>query len=196
VPCCYCSRQRCFPPDPVPLFDQLGLLGNGNYLIYPYTSRDNLTNQRYDATWRTLHVENEYLHCRVLPDLGGKLYGCLDKLSGAELFYTNTSVKKIIAAAALVDPAGSMRLVKQALEKVRTASAPEHEKGICCMQRESYCGQSAGARKRRSVLRRGVTGAPRIRGASTERLNWTRHCPNYRGEKSHSPQFEENFLFV
>jgi tetratricopeptide (TPR) repeat protein len=61
---------------------------------YPYTLRENLTDHRSLARWRTLELENEYLHCTVLPDLGGHLYGCVDKANGAQMFYANTAVKK------------------------------------------------------------------------------------------------------
>ncbi|MGD0201215.1 MAG: DUF5107 domain-containing protein [Bryobacteraceae bacterium] len=61
---------------------------------YPYPLRTNLTKDRYDETWRVLNLENEYLLCRVLPDLGGHLYSCRDKLSGREMFYANPVIRK------------------------------------------------------------------------------------------------------
>ncbi len=45
-------------------------------------------------TWRTLEIENEYLKCTVLPDLGGRVYSCIDKISGHDLFYANAVIKK------------------------------------------------------------------------------------------------------
>jgi Flp pilus assembly protein TadD len=39
-------------------------------------------------------MENEYLKCAVLPDLGGHLYTCIDKLSNQPMFYANPSIKK------------------------------------------------------------------------------------------------------
>jgi tetratricopeptide (TPR) repeat protein len=60
---------------------------------YPYTLRQNLSDRRVPRDWRALHLENEYLACTVLPDLGGHLYRCLDKLNGADLFYANPSIK-------------------------------------------------------------------------------------------------------
>ena len=39
-------------------------------------------------------MENEYLKCSVLPDIGGHLYTCIDKLSGQSMFYANPSIKK------------------------------------------------------------------------------------------------------
>ncbi len=77
-------------PDPNPPFDQYA---NGRF-DYPYTLRDNLTNQRTDHAWRAVFLENEYLKCSVLPDLGGHIYTCTDKISGQPMFYQNSSIKK------------------------------------------------------------------------------------------------------
>jgi tetratricopeptide (TPR) repeat protein len=60
---------------------------------YPYTLRSNLTAKRSLRSWRALNLENEYLKCTVLPDLGGHLYSCTDKLNDAQVFYANPSIK-------------------------------------------------------------------------------------------------------
>ncbi len=78
------------PPDPNPPFDQFA----GNRFNYPYTLRDNLTSRRVNHAWRAVYLENEYLKCSVLPDIGGHLYTCTDKLSGQSMFYANPSIKK------------------------------------------------------------------------------------------------------
>lgn len=77
-------------PDPNPPFDQYA----NNRFNYPYTLRHNLTNHRSDHAWRALFLENEYLKCSVLPDLGGHLYTCTDKINGKSMFYENPSIKK------------------------------------------------------------------------------------------------------
>ncbi len=77
-------------PDPNPPFDQYA----NDRFNYPYTLRTNLTNQRTNHAWRALFLENEFLKCSVLPDLGGHLYTCTDKISGQPMFYANPSIKK------------------------------------------------------------------------------------------------------
>ncbi|HEX6822672.1 MAG TPA: DUF5107 domain-containing protein [Candidatus Sulfotelmatobacter sp.] len=77
-------------PDPNPPFDQYA---NGRF-NYPYTLRDNLSDRRNDHAWRAVFLENEYLKCSVLPDLGGHVYTCTDKISGQPMFYANPSIKK------------------------------------------------------------------------------------------------------
>ena len=76
------------PPNPNPPFDQFAAAR----FNYPYTLRENLTGSRVDTAWRALYLENEYLKCSVLPDIGGHLYTCIDKVSGESMFYANPSI--------------------------------------------------------------------------------------------------------
>ena len=77
-------------PDPNPAFDQFA----SNRFNYPYALRDKLTSHRVNHDWRAIYIENEYLKCSVLPDIGGHLYTCIDKISGQSMFYANPSIKK------------------------------------------------------------------------------------------------------
>ena len=77
-------------PDPNPPFD----IYQTNSFNYPYTLRTNLTGVKADHAWRAIFLENEYLKCSVLPDIGGHLYTCIDKISGQPMFYANPSIKK------------------------------------------------------------------------------------------------------
>ena len=78
------------PADPNPPFDQFA----SSRFNYPYTLRENLTSRRADHNWRAIYLENEYLKCTILPDIGGHLYTCVDKISGQSMFYDNSSIKK------------------------------------------------------------------------------------------------------
>jgi len=80
------------PPDVNPVFDAL----SSGHSWYPYASRTKLSTRRAPEEWRRLNLENEYLACTFLPDLGGHLYSCTDKLSGAPLFRANPSIKKAL----------------------------------------------------------------------------------------------------
>jgi tetratricopeptide (TPR) repeat protein len=77
-------------PDPNPPFDQLAT----NRFNYPYPLRTHLTGQGIDKVLRAIFLENEYLKCAILPDLGGHLYTCTDKINGQPMFYANPSIKK------------------------------------------------------------------------------------------------------
>ena len=77
-------------PDPNPPFDQFAT-GRFNY---PYTMRKEITDHRVEHRWRAIYLENEYLKCSLLPDLGGHIYTCIDKISEQPMFYANPSIKK------------------------------------------------------------------------------------------------------
>jgi tetratricopeptide (TPR) repeat protein len=69
-------------------------LAVNNYPVYPYTLRNNFGTTTANVAWRELTLENEYLHCRVFPDLGGHLYSCRDKINNVEIFYANPVIRK------------------------------------------------------------------------------------------------------
>src|SRR5882724_5505894 len=77
-------------PDSNPSFDQF----ESSRFSYPYTLRKEMTNVRATHQFRAIYLENEYLKCSVLPDLGGHVYTCVDKISGKPMFYANPSIKK------------------------------------------------------------------------------------------------------
>lgn len=76
-------------PDVNPPFDEIA-----SAIDYPYTLRENLTDRKTQHNLRAVYLENEYLKCVVLPDLGGHLYTCTDKINGQSMFYANPSIKK------------------------------------------------------------------------------------------------------
>jgi tetratricopeptide (TPR) repeat protein len=80
------------PANPNPPFDEFAV-GRFNY---PYALRDALTARQGVVRYRALFLENEFLKITVLPELGGHLYSCLDKISGQEMFYANRSIKKAL----------------------------------------------------------------------------------------------------
>lgn len=81
------------PPDENPPFDVFSDLEN-----YPYTMRQNVRNTETTHTWRAIYLENEYLKCTILPDVGGHIYTCVDKINNRPMFYQNPSLKKALVA--------------------------------------------------------------------------------------------------
>jgi tetratricopeptide (TPR) repeat protein len=77
-------------PSTNPPFDQFAT----DRFNYPYTLRPEITEQRRHHQLRAIYLENEYLKCSVLPDIGGHVYTCIDKISGQPMFYANPSIKK------------------------------------------------------------------------------------------------------
>ncbi|MES2392158.1 MAG: DUF5107 domain-containing protein, partial [Acidobacteriota bacterium] len=64
--------------------------------VYPYAMRDDLRGTESEHAWRAVFLENEYLKCTILPDLGGHIYTCVDKINGVPMFYANPTVKKAL----------------------------------------------------------------------------------------------------
>ena len=75
------------PPSPHPRFERH---------VYPYAMQDDLLGEAEDRDYVALHLENEFLHAIVLPELGGKVYSVWDKLADREVFYRNNAVKPVM----------------------------------------------------------------------------------------------------
>ena len=60
-------------PDINPPFDAFA-----NFRFnYPYTMRENISHHPVAQHLRALYLENQYLKCSILPDVGGHIYSCL-----------------------------------------------------------------------------------------------------------------------
>lgn len=78
------------PEDPNPPFQRQ----NSSWAVYPYPLQDDvLEGPPTVRKWVALHLENEFLHCIVLPELGGHLYSLYDKVCKREVFYRNNVIK-------------------------------------------------------------------------------------------------------
>src|ERR1035437_1764183 len=78
-------------PDPYPQFDAFY---RDVFPNYPYTIRTPVNKIRRMIGWRVVILENEYLTCHVLPDLGGHIHGCTDRITGKEIFYSNPAIRR------------------------------------------------------------------------------------------------------
>jgi tetratricopeptide (TPR) repeat protein len=81
------------PPDENPNFDTFADVED-----YPYTMRQEIRATETVHSWHALYLENEYLKCTILPQLGGHIYTCVDRINGKPMFYANPSFKKAIIA--------------------------------------------------------------------------------------------------
>ena len=61
--------------------------------IYPYFSFDELTAAGVDQKWKVVRMENPYIEAFVLPAVGGKLMGAIEKSTGKAFIYYNHVLK-------------------------------------------------------------------------------------------------------
>ncbi|GLQ99271.1 DUF5107 domain-containing protein [Dyella mobilis] len=80
------------PPNENPPFDIFAT----DRFVYPYSMREDVRSSETVHNWRAVFLENEYIKCTVLPDLGGHIYTCIDKLNGQPMFYANPTLKKAL----------------------------------------------------------------------------------------------------
>ena len=61
--------------------------------IYPYFKFDGYTTKGVDKSWKMVVLENEYIKVYVCPEIGGKIWGAIEKSTGKEFVYFNNTVK-------------------------------------------------------------------------------------------------------
>jgi hypothetical protein len=61
--------------------------------IYPYFLFDELTSTGVDQTWNVIRMDNPYIEAFVLPAVGGKLIGAIEKSTGKAFIYYNHVLK-------------------------------------------------------------------------------------------------------
>ncbi len=69
------------------------IFGDAGGDIYPYTLNEILTNNKVDKTYKAVWLENEYIKVLVLPDIGGRLHGAMDKTNGYAWMYWQKTIK-------------------------------------------------------------------------------------------------------
>lgn len=62
-------------------------------LFYPYFRFDGFAAEGRDKSWKTVDLENDYIKLTLYPEVGGKIWGAVDKSTGKEFIYHNHVVK-------------------------------------------------------------------------------------------------------
>lgn len=61
--------------------------------FYPYHTFDGYAHQGQPQEWQAVELENKYVKVTILPEIGGKIWGAVEKSTGNEFIYFNHSVK-------------------------------------------------------------------------------------------------------
>ncbi|WP_171017381.1 DUF5107 domain-containing protein [Maribacter sp. ACAM166] len=73
-------------PNPVPMLSD-------NPKIFPYFKFDAYEHVSKKKDWKVVTLENDYIKVLVLPEIGGKVWGAIEKSTGNEFIYKNEVVK-------------------------------------------------------------------------------------------------------
>ncbi len=70
-------------PDPIPRFEK----------IFPYYRFDGYSEKGIMQNWKMVELENDYIRLWIVPEIGGKIWGAIEKSTGKEFIYYNHAVK-------------------------------------------------------------------------------------------------------
>jgi len=73
-------------PNPVPIL-------TSNTKIYPYHKFEGYSHNTQQQAWKVVTLENDFIQVFVLPEVGGKVWGAIDKTTGKEFIYRNEVMK-------------------------------------------------------------------------------------------------------
>ena len=73
-------------PNPIPILSK-------NPKIYPYFTFDGYDLNSEQKKFKIIELENDYVQVFVMPEVGGKVWGAIEKSTGNEFIYRNEVVK-------------------------------------------------------------------------------------------------------
>lgn len=71
-------------PNPIP---------NPELYYYPYFRFDGFSVEGQNQKWKEVVLENDYVKVSIFPEIGGKIWGAIEKSTGNEFVYYNSVVK-------------------------------------------------------------------------------------------------------
>lgn len=74
-------------PNPIPI------LTGETFKIYPYFTFDKYSQTSQKRKWKVIKLENEYIEVYITPEIGGKVWGAIEKSTGKEFIYSNDVMK-------------------------------------------------------------------------------------------------------
>ena len=76
-------------PNPVPAMAVSSMVSP----FYPYYVFDGYTDKGINKEWKVISLDNDYINVTVLPEVGGKVWGAIEKSTGLEFVYQNHVMK-------------------------------------------------------------------------------------------------------
>jgi tetratricopeptide (TPR) repeat protein len=88
------------PADRNPMFLEKRVFQGSSGRVYPLPFVDRIRADSVEREWNAVHIENDYLHVVVLPQLGGRIYAAVDKINGYDFIYRNRVIKPALVGLA------------------------------------------------------------------------------------------------
>ena len=73
-------------PNPIPILAE-------KPQIYPYHKFDGYSVEKHPMEWKVVTLENDYIKVMLLPEVGGKIWGAIDKRNNFDFIYLNEVLK-------------------------------------------------------------------------------------------------------
>ena len=87
-------------PNSLPFFLENKPYQGATGRLYPLPYTDRLSNSAINKEYDAVTLENKYILITLLPELGGKIHGAVDKSNGYEFIYQNTVIKPALVGLA------------------------------------------------------------------------------------------------
>jgi tetratricopeptide (TPR) repeat protein len=81
------------PPDRNPMFLEKRVYQGSSGRVYPNPFTDRVSDERIEAPWEAIHLENRYVRLMILPDIGGRIHVGMDRTNGYDFFYRQNVIK-------------------------------------------------------------------------------------------------------
>jgi tetratricopeptide (TPR) repeat protein len=79
--------------DPNPMFFENRVYQGSSGKVYPNPFTDRVALEKQGKSYRAIVLENEYVQLMILPEIGGRIHGGLDKTNGYDFFYRQHVIK-------------------------------------------------------------------------------------------------------
>lgn len=88
------------PPEPFPMYLDKRVYQGSSGRVYPLPFHHQIEREARDRDWQAVHLQNEWMHVVVLPELGGRVHAARDLVTGKDLFYVNPVIKPALVGLA------------------------------------------------------------------------------------------------
>jgi len=79
-------------PEPLPMMFRASIWGESSR-FYPYFFFSKFSDTATERNWKVIRMENPYIEVFILPQVGGKIYGAIEKSTKNEFIYLNSVMK-------------------------------------------------------------------------------------------------------